>query len=210
MNMLTTMLLNRTERRQHPLPPGEGRGEGSNNRSTSLTLSLSRRERERLPLIQLILCAIAVVLLCASPVSLTHAAKLDGIDLPDLYEPRYRTLINELRCLVCQNETLADSNAELAVDLRREIRAMLVDGKSDAQITEFLVARYGDYVLYNPPVKPTTLMLWYGPFVLLALGTIIAIITIRRRGRTVPTALSATQQQQVQEMLRRQDEETHT
>jgi len=209
--MLTTMQLNRTEQRQPPLPEGEGRGEGSNNnRSTPLTLPLSRRERECLPLIQLILCAVAVVLLCASPISLTHAAKLDGIDLPDQHEPRYKALINELRCLVCQNETLADSNAELAVDLRREIRGMLVDGKSDAQIYEFLVTRYGDYVLYNPPVKPTTLMLWYGPFVLLGLGVIIAIITIRRRGHTAPTTLSATQKQQVKELLRRQDEEKNS
>ena len=149
------------------------------------------------------LCAFAVIALFTGAV---HAAKLDGIDLPDQHEPRYKALINELRCLVCQNETLADSNAELAVDLRREIRGMLVDGKSDPEITEFLVARYGDFVLYNPPVKPTTMMLWYGPFVLLALGILIAVITIRRRGRATPTTLSATQQQQVQDLLRQQDE----
>lgn len=149
---------------------------------------------------------IVVLLLMSIAASGAHAAKLDGIDLPEQYEPRYKALITELRCLVCQNETLADSNAELAVDLRREIRGMLVDGKSDQEITEFLVARYGDFVLYNPPVKPTTMMLWYGPFALLALGVLIAVITIRRRGRGTPTTLSAAQQRQVHELLHRQDE----
>jgi cytochrome c-type biogenesis protein CcmH len=156
--------------------------------------------------LHVMLRALIVMALCAVTLQPASAAKLDGIDLPEQYEARYKTLINELRCLVCQNETLADSNAELAVDLRREIRGMLVDGKSDPEITEFLVARYGDFVLYNPPVKPTTMMLWYGPFALLALGILIAVITIRRRGRATPTTLSATQQQQVQDLLRQQDE----
>lgn len=151
------------------------------------------------------LYAIAVLglLAAAQPIS---AAVLDGIDLPEQYEARYKALIDQTRCLVCQNETLADSHAELAADLRREIRTMMVEGKSDLQITEFLVARYGDFVLYNPPVKPTTLMLWYGPFALLLFGVGIAVITIRRRGRTPPTVLDTTQQQQVKELLRRQDE----
>ena len=154
-----------------------------------------------------LLRTLAVIVLCAGT---AHAAKPDAIDLPEQYESRYRTLITELRCLVCQNEALSDSNAELAVDLRREIRGMLVAGKSDAQITEFLVARYGDFVLYNPPVKPTTLMLWYGPFALLALGVLIAVIIIRRRGHTAPTALDSKQQQQLQELLRQQDEDKNS
>ena len=132
---------------------------------------------------------------------------LDGIDLPEQYESRYKKLIDQLRCLVCQNETLADSDAELAADLRREIREKMVKGESDEQITVFLVERYGDFVLYNPPVKPTTVMFWYGPFALLALGVLIAIITVRRRGRTTPPSLSAAHHQQVQDLLRKQDEE---
>jgi cytochrome c-type biogenesis protein CcmH len=152
-------------------------------------------------------CTAVALLFFSATLHTASAAKLDGIDLPEQYETRYKALINELRCLVCQNETLADSNAELAVDLRREIRGMLVDGKNDQEITEFLVARYGDFVLYNPPVKPTTMMLWYGPFALLALGVLIAVITIRRRGRAAPTTLSATQHQQVQDLLRQQDED---
>lgn len=157
--------------------------------------------------LQQLLRACAVVVLC---ISAAHAARLDGIDLPDEYEPRYKTMINELRCLVCQNETLADSNAELAVDLRREIRGMLVEGQSDAQIYEFLVARYGDYVLYNPPVKSTTMMLWFGPFALLAFGVLIAIIIIRQRGHTEPTTLSSTEHQHVQDLLQQQDKEKNS
>lgn len=151
------------------------------------------------------LYAVAIFWLCIGTVQPLNAATLDGIDLPEQYEARYKTLIDQTRCLVCQNETLADSHAELAADLRREIRTMMVEGKSDTEITEFLVARYGDFVLYNPPVKPTTLMLWYGPFALLVFGVLIAIITIRRRGRTTPTMLSTAQHEQVQDLLRRQD-----
>lgn len=136
-----------------------------------------------------------------------HAAKLDGVDLPAQYEDRYKALIDQLRCLVCQNETLADSDADLAADLRREIREKMLKGESDRQITGFLVARYGDFVLYKPPVKTTTLMLWYGPFALLALGIVIAIITVRRRARAAPVTLNEAQHRQVQELLRRQDED---
>jgi cytochrome c-type biogenesis protein CcmH len=150
-------------------------------------------------------CA-AILFFSGMPQS-ASAAKLDGIDLPEQYESRYKALIDQLRCLVCQNETLADSDADLAADLRREIREKMVQGQSDKQITEFLVDRYGDFVLYNPPVKPTTLMLWYGPFALLALGVLIAVITIRRRGRRAPTSLDDEQHRQVQALLRRQDEE---
>ena len=152
------------------------------------------------------LCASAAILLFTGLPQTATAAMLDGIDLPEQYEGRYKKLIEELRCLVCQNETLADSHAELAVDLRREIREKMVKGESDKEITEFLVARYGDFVLYNPPVKPITLMLWYGPFALLALGVLIAVFTIRRRGRATPPALSAAHHQQVQDLLRKQDE----
>jgi len=153
------------------------------------------------------LCAsVAILLFTGLSQTTATAATLDGIDLPEQYESRYKKLIDQLRCLVCQNETLADSDAELAADLRREIREKMVKGESDKEITEFLVARYGDFVLYNPPVKSTTLMLWYGPFALLALGVLIAVITVRRRGRAAPPTLSAAHHQQVQDLLRKQDE----
>ncbi|HEV2431235.1 MAG TPA: cytochrome c-type biogenesis protein, partial [Burkholderiales bacterium] len=83
-------------------------------------------------------------------------------------DQRVSALANELRCLVCQNQTLADSNAPLAVDLRNQIREQLAAGKSEQEVTDFMVARYGDFVLYRPPLKATTVALWVGPFVFLA------------------------------------------
>ncbi len=99
------------------------------------------------------------------------------------FEARLKLLEEELRCLVCQNQSLADSSAPLAEDLRREVRGLATSGKSDAQIKEFLVARYGDFVLYRPPVKPTTWLLWFGPFVLLAGGGLVWWLVARRRSR---------------------------
>jgi cytochrome c-type biogenesis protein CcmH len=95
-------------------------------------------------------------------------------------EKRMVAISEELRCLVCQNESLSGSHAELAQDLRREIRTMISEGKSDKEILDFMVARYGDFVRYRPPMKPTTWLLWGGPFVLLA-GGIAALITFLRR-----------------------------
>ena len=100
-------------------------------------------------------------------------------------EARLKTLSSELRCLVCQNQTIADSNAELAVDLRNEIREKIQAGKSDAEIKDFMVARYGDFVLYRPPVKITTLALWMGPFLLLAVGGGILYVTLKRRRQSI-------------------------
>src|SRR5437016_8159163 len=85
-------------------------------------------------------------------------------------EQRMKNLTEQLRCLVCQNETLADSRADLAEDLRREIRKEIKAGKSDPEIVAFLTQRYGDFILYNPPVKRTTYLLWFGPFVILVGG----------------------------------------
>jgi cytochrome c-type biogenesis protein CcmH len=96
---------------------------------------------------------------------------------------RLKRLETELRCLVCQNQTLADSNADLADDLRHEVRALALAGKSDDDIKSYLVARYGDFVLYKPPVKPITWMLWFGPFALLAGGGAIGWVVLRRRAR---------------------------
>ena len=98
-------------------------------------------------------------------------------------DARLKTLENELRCLVCQNQTLAESNAPLAEDLRQEVRELAVAGKSDDDIRAYLVARYGDFVLYKPPVKATTYALWFGPFVLLAAGIAVWIAVLRRRAR---------------------------
>ncbi len=110
-------------------------------------------------------------------------------------EARLHTLSKELRCLVCQNETLADSRADLADDLRREIREMMKAGRSDGEITEFLVSRYGDFVLYRPPVKASTFLLWVGPFALLALGVAVWFVLMgRRAARTAPPPLNVDEQ----------------
>ncbi|MEM9305498.1 MAG: cytochrome c-type biogenesis protein [Pseudomonadota bacterium] len=98
-------------------------------------------------------------------------------------EKRFRTLAEEIRCLVCQNQSLADSGAGLATDLRNEIVAQMRAGKSDAEIKVFLTERYGDFVLYRPPVRPGTWALWYGPAVLVLLGGAIFVVAIRRRSQ---------------------------
>jgi len=98
-------------------------------------------------------------------------------------EKRMVAISEELRCLVCQNESLSGSHAELAQDLRREIRKMIGEGKTDQEILDFMVARYGDFVRYRPPVKPTTWLLWGGPFVLLAGGIGALIAFLRRRAK---------------------------
>ena len=100
-------------------------------------------------------------------------------DNPD--PQRIRQLEEKLRCLVCQNQTLADSNAELAGDLRREVADQVKAGKSDEQIIEYLVQRYGDFVLYDPPFKLRTLLLWIGPFALFALAAGVLVVVLRRR-----------------------------
>jgi cytochrome c-type biogenesis protein CcmH len=98
-------------------------------------------------------------------------------------QERYERLTRELRCLVCQNQTIADSNATLAQDLRREVRELMAEGKTDTEIHEFLTARYGDFVLYNPPVKPRTYLLWAAPGLLVLAGLGAAVVVVMRRAR---------------------------
>jgi cytochrome c-type biogenesis protein CcmH len=100
-------------------------------------------------------------------------------------EARVMRIAAELRCLVCQNQTIADSNADLALDLRRQTREMLLAGKSEQDVLDFMTTRYGDFVLYRPPVKSTTLLLWAGPAVLLVAGALTLVVVLRRR-RNLP------------------------
>ena len=130
------------------------------------------------------------------------AAGLEAFDFSgNVNEDRYKHLIVELRCLVCQNQSLADSDAGLAHDLRREVWELMDQGQSDAQIVEFLVARYGDFVLYNPPVKPSTYILWYGPFALLAIGLLVLLRTLKRRSKQADSGFSAEEQERLKQVL---------
>lgn len=118
-------------------------------------------------------------------------------------EQRYLALIEEIRCLVCQNQSLADSNADLARDLRNEIRRMIETGRSNARIVEFLVERYGDFVLYRPPLKGATWLLWFGPFLLLPGALAIAFVLIRKQARAglADKPLSAAERARLNQLL---------
>jgi cytochrome c-type biogenesis protein CcmH len=119
-------------------------------------------------------------------------------------EARARALSGELRCLVCQNQSIDDSNADLAHDLRVLIRERLSAGDSDAQVLQFMVQRYGDFILLRPPVKPDTYLLWFGPFVVLALGALGAALYLRRSRRApqqAPAPLSADEQRRLRKLL---------
>jgi cytochrome c-type biogenesis protein CcmH len=132
----------------------------------------------------------------------TSVAGLEKFDFTgNVDEDRYKELIAEIRCLVCQNQSLADSDAELAHDLRQEVYDLMNEGQGDAQIVDFMVARYGDFVLYNPPVKPSTYLLWYGPFVLLAIGILFLIKTVRQRTRQTETVFSEQEQARLKAIL---------
>ena len=117
----------------------------------------------------------ALLLLSFSLVAIAAGVEPRAFDRPE-QEARYRALIAELRCLVCQNQTLAESDAELARDLRDQTYEMIQAGRSDDEIVEFMVGRYGDFVLYRPPVTVTTALLWFGPAVLVTLGAVLALI----------------------------------
>jgi cytochrome c-type biogenesis protein CcmH len=124
-----------------------------------------------------------------------------------LVEKRLIHISEELRCLVCQNESLASSRAELANDLREEVRKLIRDNKSDTQIKEYLVTRYGDFVLYRPEVKPLTWVLWFGPFFLLVLGVVGMALYLRQRQTEKPLKqeLSEEDRRKVQEILKSGD-----
>jgi len=133
-----------------------------------------------------------LLLIAVSAFTLASAAtKMDVPSSDAALDARLKKLETELRCLVCQNQTLADSNADLAEDLRREVRALAVAGKSDAEIKAYLVARYGDFVLYNPPIKRTTWLLWGGPFALLVGGGALWWIVLRRRSARPPVVVAS-------------------
>ncbi len=116
-------------------------------------------------------------------------------------EARFQSITKELRCLVCQNQSLADSHAELAGDLRREVHAMIESGMDDRAIIEFLVRRYGDFVLYRPPLDARTVLLWAGPAALLALAAIGWIIALRKRGAVPPPEVTPEEEARILALL---------
>jgi len=131
-----------------------------------------------------------------------HAKEAAPLAEDEAVEKRMVAISDELRCLVCQNESLSGSHAELANDLRREIRTLIKDGKSNAEIMDFMVSRYGDFVRYRPPLKGTTLFLWFGPGLLLLVGLGGLILYLRRRNRAVNDApLSPEEQKQADTLL---------
>jgi cytochrome c-type biogenesis protein CcmH len=126
------------------------------------------------------LLALGMALAC------TSAWSVDPTELPNPeLQARYRALTHELRCMQCQNQSIADSPVGLASDLRREVRDMLLAGKTDQEIRDFMVARYGDFILFRPRVAPRTIWLWAAPLVLLAIGAVVAVRVVRQRGRLV-------------------------
>lgn len=128
-----------------------------------------------------LLALIALLVLSAPHALLAKEALPEAAD-PAL-EARMVHITSQLRCLVCQNQTIADSQADLAVDLRREVRELLRQGKSDREIVDYMTARYGDFVLYRPPFKATTVLLWLGPSLMLLIGFAVLAGVLRRRSR---------------------------
>jgi cytochrome c-type biogenesis protein CcmH len=151
------------------------------------------------------LCVASLVFLSAlAPLQAKEAALLAE---DPLVEKRLIHISEELRCMVCQNESLASSRAELANDLREEVRKLIREDRSDSQIKEYLVTRYGDFVLYRPEVKPLTWVLWFGPFLLLVLAIIGMAYYLRQRqvAQTGGPALSDEDRRKVQEILKSGD-----
>ena len=138
-------------------------------------LTVRRRERA----VRSALAAIALLVVGSASWAIDPEPAFDDPAM----QAEYQSLIREVRCLVCQNQTIADSNAALASDLRREIARMLNEGASREDVTDFLVARYGDFVLYRPPLQPSTWTLWGAPFVLLGIGAFVFLRIVRSRAR---------------------------
>ncbi len=148
--------------------------------------------------------ALWLAMACLLMVAAGRAPAREAVELADdpRVEQRLVVIAEEMRCLVCQNESLAASRSDLALDLRRELRTLIKAGRTDAEIREFMVSRYGDFVLYRPVVKPQTWLLWAGPFVLMigAVITLLVFLARRRRAQAAP-ALSEDETRRAQALL---------
>jgi cytochrome c-type biogenesis protein CcmH len=135
-------------------------------------------------------------------------ARIDTYEFSDPgQEKLYHELTQELRCLVCQNQNIADSNAELAKDLRRKTYEMVIKGEDKDQIVDFMVARYGDFVMYKPPFKASTAILWLGPVIIFVLGLVMLIRIIRRRPASAEPLLTEEQRRRAEQLLDSKDHE---
>jgi len=155
-----------------------------------------------------LLLVFALTLLSA----LATAKEAAPLAADEAVEKRLISISEEMRCLVCQNESLAGSRADLAQDLRREIRTLIKEGKSDQEVMDFMVSRYGDFVRYRPPMKATTYLLWFGPFLLLAGAIATLVVYLRRRGGRVVEAAESTlsddERRQAEALLKQNESES--
>jgi cytochrome c-type biogenesis protein CcmH len=142
--------------------------------------------------------AFALLAFLAAPLAAKEAAPAAA---DPALEKRVMTLAEELRCLVCQNQTLAESNAPLAEDLRNQLREKMREGKSDKEVVDFLVERYGDFVLYRPPLKATTVLLWFGPLFLLATGFAVLLRRVQRRRKLADAEIDDADRRRAAELL---------
>ncbi len=145
---------------------------------------------------------IVILLSLMLPVFSLAAKEAQPMSDDPVIEARMMKLAADMRCLVCQNQSLADSHSDFAADLRQEMREMMKQGKTDKEIVEYMVARFGDFVLFNPPLKTTTVLLWFGPFILLVVGGAALMISLkRRRQRTEKASLSAAEIARAERLL---------
>ena len=147
-----------------------------------------------------------LILLIVILVTASSLAFSQMIDVNPEYEDRYHSLLNELRCLVCQNQTVAESDSDLANDLRFEVNKMLNQGASDSDIIDFMAQRYGDFVLYKPLVQPKTYLLWFGPFIFLAIVLFLVLIFVKKHRTSNQAELSDDEKQKLKSILKQPKE----
>ena len=144
-------------------------------------------------------------MLCAFLIMQTSMA-VAPVEVAPEYEARYHELLSELRCLVCQNQTIEESNSELAYDLRVEVNKMLNQGASDSEIIKFMADRYGDFVLYKPLVQPKTYLLWFGPFLFLAIVLLLVLIFVKKNKPSSTAQLTENEKQKLDSILKDSEE----
>ena len=159
------------------------------------------------------LSSLLLTFLLSIAISMTFSVDASPVDTyqfdNEVLKTRYQALVKELRCPKCQNQNLADSNSQIAIDLRREVYNMLHEGKADKEIVDFMVARYGDFVLYRPKLSKVTYVLWFAPAVLFLLGIIVVIVMVRKRAGSADKAeLSADENQRLAAILEQANDET--